>query len=89
MDSGTAVGARLIDARGALVGEPSGARERGLMVRAHRNHPDSRRLAALAQAVAAGKLTIPIAKRLPLAQIQEAHTLVEQGAGGKVVVRIR
>jgi len=47
------------------------------------------RLAALAQAVAAGKLTIPIAKRLPLAQIREAHTLVEQGADGKVVLRIR
>jgi NADPH:quinone reductase-like Zn-dependent oxidoreductase len=74
---------------GSVLGEPPGARERGLAVRAHRAHPDSRRLAALAQAVAAGKLTIPIAKRLPLSQIHEAHTLAEQGAGGKIVLRIR
>jgi NADPH:quinone reductase-like Zn-dependent oxidoreductase len=74
---------------GSVLGEPPGARERGLMVRAQSSHPDSRRLAALAQAVAVGKLTIPIAKRLPLAQIREAHTLVERGAGGKVVVQIR
>ena len=74
---------------GSVLGEPPGARARGLTVRAHGNHPDSRRLAALAQAVAAGELTIPIAKRLPLAQIREAHRLVEQGAGGKVVLRMR
>jgi len=74
---------------GSVLGEPPGARERGLAVRVHRTHPDSRRLAALAQAVAAAKLTIPIAKRLPLSRIREAHTLAERGAGGKIVLRIR
>jgi len=74
---------------GSVLGEPPGARKRGVAVRAHVNHPDSRRLAALAQAVAAGELTIPIAGRLPLSQIREAHTRVARGAGGKIVLRIR
>jgi NADPH:quinone reductase-like Zn-dependent oxidoreductase len=74
---------------GSVLGEPPGAKKRGLAVRAHRTHPDSKRLAALAQAVAAGKLAIPIARRLPLSQIREAHTLAEKGAGGKIVLRIR
>lgn len=74
---------------GSVLGEPPGARERGLAVHAVRSHPDSRRLAELAQAVAAGMLTIPIATRLPLSQIREAHTLAEQAAGGKIVLRIR
>jgi NADPH:quinone reductase-like Zn-dependent oxidoreductase len=74
---------------GSVLGEPPGARERGLAVHALRSHPDSRRLAELAQSVAAGKLMIPIATRLPLSEIREAHTLAEQGARGKIVLRIR
>jgi len=73
---------------GSVLGEPAGANERGLAVRAHLTHPDARRLAALARSVAEGKLTIPIAKRMPLADIREAHTLAERGAGGKIVLRI-
>ena len=41
---------------GSIVGEPKGARERGLVVRAIMAHADSRRLAQLAGAVAEGKL---------------------------------
>ncbi|HEY6823891.1 MAG TPA: NADP-dependent oxidoreductase [Steroidobacteraceae bacterium] len=74
---------------GSVLGEPAGAKERGLAVRAHLTHPDSTRLAALARSVAEGKLTIPIAKRIPLADIREAHALAERGAGGKIVLRIR
>jgi NADPH:quinone reductase-like Zn-dependent oxidoreductase len=74
---------------GSVLGEPAGAKERGLAVRAHLTHPDSRRLAALARSVAEGKLTIPIAKRMPLADIREAHALAERGAGGKIVLRIQ
>ena len=33
-------------------------------------------------------LVIPIAKRFPLAQIREAQQFAEQGAGGKVIVRV-
>jgi len=74
---------------GSVLGEPPGAKELGLAVRAHLTHPDSGQLGALAQAVAAGELAIPIATRLPLSQIREAHTLAEKGAGGKIVLRIR
>lgn len=52
-------------------------------------HPDPKRLAELAGAVAGGKLVIPIAARMPLEQIREAQKLVEKGAAGKVVLRVR
>ena len=71
---------------GSVVGEPAGARERGLDVRTSWAHPDGERLAAVLRAVAAGSLVIPIAKCLPLAQIREAQQLAQHGAGGKVVV---
>jgi NADPH:quinone reductase-like Zn-dependent oxidoreductase len=74
---------------GSVLGEPPGAKERGLTVRAHLTHPDSQRLAALARAVAEGRLTIPIARRMPLSEIREAQSLAEHGAGGKIVLRIR
>lgn len=50
-------------------------------------HSDRDQLARLAQDVARGKLTIPVAKRLPLERAAEAHRLVEAGGqGGKVVI---
>jgi NADPH:quinone reductase-like Zn-dependent oxidoreductase len=73
---------------GSVVGEPPGAKERGLAVRPMWTHPDPRRLAELAQAVADGKLVIPIAKRLPLSEARQAHKLAEKGAGGKVLLTI-
>lgn len=73
---------------GSVLGEPPGAKELGLAVRAHQVHPDSRRLAALAQSVAAGELAIPIARRLLLSQVREAHALAEKGAGGKIVLSV-
>jgi NADPH:quinone reductase-like Zn-dependent oxidoreductase len=73
---------------GSVLGEPSGAKERGFVVRALRAHPDPQRLAALAQAVVAGKLVIPIAKRMTLEQIREAQTIAERGAGGKILLRM-
>jgi len=73
---------------GSVLGEPPGAKERGLVVRPYGVHPDGRRLAELARAVAEGKLVIPIAKRFVLAEIREAQTLVARGAGGKVVLLV-
>ncbi len=70
----------------SVVGEPAGARERGLVVRALMAHADRGRLAALARAVADGKLVIPIAKKLPLSDVREAQTLAEHHAGGKVIL---
>jgi NADPH:quinone reductase-like Zn-dependent oxidoreductase len=71
---------------GSVVGEPAGAKERGLSVRPMLTHPDSKRLAELAQAVADGKLVIPIAKGFPLSEARQAHKLAERGAGGKVLL---
>jgi NADPH:quinone reductase-like Zn-dependent oxidoreductase len=71
---------------GGVVGEPAGAKERGLIARGMLTHSDPKRLAELAQAVADGKLIIPIAKRFPLAQAGEAQKFAEAGAGGKVVL---
>jgi NADPH:quinone reductase-like Zn-dependent oxidoreductase len=71
---------------GSVVGEPDGAKEDGLEVHSMLAHPDATRLAALAQAVAAGQLVIPIVKKFPLAQAREAQAMAEQGAGGKVLL---
>jgi NADPH:quinone reductase-like Zn-dependent oxidoreductase len=71
---------------GTVVGEPAGAGERGLIVRAIMTHADARRLAALARAVADGRLFVPIVKKLPLSRAGEAQTLAENRAGGKVVL---
>jgi NADPH:quinone reductase-like Zn-dependent oxidoreductase len=91
---GASVTERLLDRvrRGGVVAsvasDAKGAQERGLEVRHHWAHPDPERLAALIRAVAEGALVIPIAKRFPLAQIREAQRFAEQGAGGKVIVRV-
>ncbi len=71
---------------GSIVGEPAGAKERGFVVRSFLSHADSKRLAELAVAVAQGELTIPIAKRFPLAEAGAAQALAEKGAGGKVLL---
>jgi NADPH:quinone reductase-like Zn-dependent oxidoreductase len=71
---------------GSVVGEPAGAAERGFVVRAFLTHDDPARLGELAQAVADGKLEIPIAKRFPLAEARAAHELAEAGADGKVLL---
>lgn len=73
---------------GSVTGEPPGAREMGLVVRAHVVHPDSKRLADLVHAAAAGRLSIPVAARMPLTQIREAHAMAEKGAEGKVLLRM-
>jgi NADPH:quinone reductase-like Zn-dependent oxidoreductase len=71
---------------GSIVGEPAGAKERGLQVRAFFTVADGPRLAALVAEVAAGKLTIPIARRMPLAEAAQAHAVAELGGGGKVLL---
>jgi NADPH:quinone reductase-like Zn-dependent oxidoreductase len=70
-----------------VVGEPAGARERGLEVRHIFAHPDPDRLASMVRAVAEGALVIPIARRFPLAEIRQAQELAEKGAGGKVLLQ--
>jgi NADPH:quinone reductase-like Zn-dependent oxidoreductase len=70
----------------SVVGEPEGAKERGLAVSAIVSHPDAKLLGALARAVADEKLVIPIARKLPLAEAGAAQKLAEKGAGGKVIL---
>jgi NADPH:quinone reductase-like Zn-dependent oxidoreductase len=71
-----------------VVGEPSGARERGLEVRKVWARPNPDLLSVLLRAVADGTLVIPIAKRFPLSQIREAHQTAQKGGGGKVIVQM-
>jgi NADPH:quinone reductase-like Zn-dependent oxidoreductase len=73
---------------GSVVGAPAGAKERGFTVNAFMAHPDSARLAQLTEAVAAGKLRIPIARRFPLAEAATAQSLAEKGGVGKVLLVI-
>jgi NADPH:quinone reductase-like Zn-dependent oxidoreductase len=71
---------------GSVLGEPPGARERGLTVRALMARPDAKRLGELARDVADGKLVIPIARRFPLAEARAAQELAERGGIGKVLL---
>ncbi|HEY4186405.1 MAG TPA: NADP-dependent oxidoreductase [Polyangia bacterium] len=71
---------------GSVVGEPDGAKARGLTVNAIMTHADAKRLATLTKAVADGKLLIPITKKFPLSQAAEAQRFAEKGASGKVLL---
>lgn len=70
----------------SVVGEPAGAKERGLEVRLLHTRPDAARLAALAQVVAEGTLVLPIIMRMSLPRAGEAQSLAEHHAGGKVLL---
>jgi NADPH:quinone reductase-like Zn-dependent oxidoreductase len=72
---------------GSTVGEPAGAKEHGFVVRAFVARPHPAMLARYANAVAEGKLTIPIAMKLPLARAPEAQAIAEkQHPAGKVLL---
>jgi hypothetical protein len=49
-------------------------------------HPDAKRLGALAQEVAAGRLVIPIARRFRFGEARRAQELAQHHAGGKVIL---
>ena len=71
---------------GSVLGEPAGAKEKGFVVKAFMTHADTKRLGELAQAVADGKLQIPIARRFPLAEAAAAHETAERGVNGKILL---
>lgn len=71
---------------GSVVGEPGSAKERGFVVRSLITHPDAKRLGALAQEVAAGRLVIPIARRFRFGEARCAQELAQHHAGGKVIL---
>jgi NADPH:quinone reductase-like Zn-dependent oxidoreductase len=71
---------------GSVLGETPGAKDKGFVVNAFMTRSDPKRLGLLAQAVADGRLAIPIARRLPLAEAAAAHELAERGVSGKVLL---
>jgi len=71
---------------GSVLGEPPGAKERGLTVFAFHTVPNSQRLGELGAAVAHGGLVIPIAERFPLSDGRTAQELAERGGIGKVLL---
>jgi NADPH:quinone reductase-like Zn-dependent oxidoreductase len=72
---------------GSVLGEPAGAKEQGIRVEAFSATPDGPRLAELAHDAAQGQFTIPIARKMNLAEIQEAQRLAEKGGvGGKIIL---
>ncbi|RKH32780.1 NADP-dependent oxidoreductase [Corallococcus praedator] len=71
---------------GSVVGEPKGAKEKGLTVRTFLSHPDGRRLAQLGVSVAKGELIIPISRTFPMSNAKEAQKLAEEGGVGKVLL---
>lgn len=65
------------------------AKERGIDVSIPRIAPDRERLDALGAALADGRLTLTIAEVLPLAEVAEAHRIVEAGhTPGKIVLDV-
>jgi NADPH:quinone reductase-like Zn-dependent oxidoreductase len=72
---------------GSVVGPPPGAQDHGFVVHAFMARPNPPMLAKYAADVAAGKLVIPIAKRVPLAHAAEAQHFAEtQHPHGKVLL---
>jgi NADPH:quinone reductase-like Zn-dependent oxidoreductase len=89
--SGETIGKLLVHlktggALGSTLGEPSGAKERGLKVTAIRTRPDPARLAELAEAAAGGRLVVPVQRTFPLEHGADAFRLARRNGVGKVVL---
>jgi NADPH:quinone reductase-like Zn-dependent oxidoreductase len=69
-----------------VVGKPKSADGRDLQVNEVWSTSDPKRLQELAGELARGEFTLPISKRLKLAEIRQAHILAEKGAAGKIVI---
>jgi NADPH:quinone reductase-like Zn-dependent oxidoreductase len=72
---------------GSVLGQPEGADKYDIHVEAFMAQPDASRLYQLADDVARHEFLIPIARRMKLQEIQEAHRIFEQGGlAGKIVL---
>ncbi|MBB6146517.1 NADPH:quinone reductase-like Zn-dependent oxidoreductase [Silvibacterium bohemicum] len=72
---------------GSVLGEPAEAHKYDIRVEAFMAQPDASRLYALADEVARGEFSIPIARILPLSGAVAAHRMAEEGnVGGKIVL---
>jgi len=73
---------------GTVLGAPKEATHHNVRVAAFMAQPDASRLYELADDVARGSFTIPIAKTMPLDQVREAQREAEEGlVHGKIVLR--
>lgn len=72
---------------GTVLGAPPDANRYNIKVEAFQAQPDASRLYELADDVARGEFTIPIARTLSLSQIQEAHREAENHPSGKIVLK--
>jgi NADPH:quinone reductase-like Zn-dependent oxidoreductase len=68
---------------GSVLGTPEGAEKYDIRVEAFMAQPDATRLHQLADDAARGEFSIPIARTMKLAEIQEAQRLAEQGGVAK------
>lgn len=72
---------------GSVLGEPDAAKQYDIHVEAFMAQSDAARLGQLANDVAQHEFSIPIARIMKLAEIQEAHRLAESGSvAGKIVL---
>lgn len=73
---------------GTVLAPPENAGAHNIRVAAFMAQPDASRLYELADDVARGSFTIPIAKTLPLEKVREAQKEAEEGhAHGKIILR--
>jgi NADPH:quinone reductase-like Zn-dependent oxidoreductase len=71
----------------SVTGPPANAKDyASVKVASFVSRQDARTLRHMAEAVAAGKLVIPIDRKLPLKNAAEGHALVGQGGTGKVLL---
>ncbi len=73
----------------STLGEPAGAKERGLKVTVIRTRTDPARLSELAGAAAVGRLVVPVQRTFPLEQGADAFRLARQNGIGKVLLMPR
>ena len=69
-----------------VVGAPPGSQGKAFRVQQVWAHPDSKRLHELAEAVAKGEFSIPIAKKMKLSEAREAQTTAEAGGVAKILL---
>ena len=73
---------------GTVLGPPADTAQHNVRVAHLQSAPDASRLYELADEVARGEFTIPIAKIFPLDQIQDAQRAAENHPSGKIVIKV-
>jgi NADPH:quinone reductase-like Zn-dependent oxidoreductase len=72
---------------GSVLGKPKDAEGKNIRVEAFMATPDASLLRQMADAVRDGKLVIPVAKKMTLAEAGEAHRIAEKGSvRGKILL---